>query len=162
MILMINIQNKREGSKMKEEIFIWLGLLIVFLIIEIITVGLTTIWMAGGTLVALFLCLAGFNLWCQIISFLIVSFILLLFTRPFAMKYINCHHEKTNYEQIIGKVVKITKKVDNLEETGATVVNGLEWTARTKNTGEILNPGDLAKVVEISGVKLIVEKYQEG
>lgn len=94
MILIINIQNKREGSKMKEEIFIWLGLLIVFLIIEIITVGLTTIWMAGGTLVALILCLAGFNLWCQIISFLIVSFILLLFTRPFAMKYINCHHEK--------------------------------------------------------------------
>ena len=101
MILMINIQNKREGSKMKEEIFIWLGLLIVFLIIEIITVGLTTIWMAGGTLVALILCLAGFNLWCQIISFLIVSFILLLFTRPFAMKYINCHHEKTNYEHVI-------------------------------------------------------------
>ena len=141
---------------MKEEIFIWLGLLIVFLIIEIITVGLTTIWMAGGTLVALIICLAGLNLWCQIISFLIVSFILLLFT------YINCHHEKTNYEQIIGKVVKITKKVDNLEETGAAVVNGLEWTARTKNTGEILNPGDFAKVVEISGVKLIVEKYQEG
>ena len=55
-----------------------------------------------------------------------------------------------------------TKKVDNLEETGVAVVNGLEWTARTKNTGEILNPGDLAKVVEISGVKLIVEKYQEG
>ena len=118
--------------------------------------------MAGGTLVALIICLAGLNLWCQIISFLIVSFILLLFTRPFAMKYINCHHEKTNYEQIIGKVVKITKKVDNLEETGAAVVNGLEWTARTKNTGEILNPGDFAKVVEISGVKLIVEKYQEG
>ena len=41
-------------------------------------------------------------------------------------------------------------------------MNGLEWTARTKNTGEILNPGDLAKVIEISGVKLIVEKYQEG
>ena len=55
----------------------------------------------------------------------------------------------------------IAPKVDNLEETGAAVVNGLEWTARTKNTGEILNPGDLAKVIEISGVKLIVEKYQE-
>ena len=153
--------NKREGRRMKEQVFIWLGLLILFLIIEIATIGLTTIWMAGGALIALILCLAGLNLWWQIAVFVIVSFILLFFTRPFAMKYINSHHEKTNYEGIIGKVVKITKKVDNLEETGTAVVNGLEWTTRAKRDGEILNPGELAKVVDISGVKLIVEKYEE-
>ena len=41
------------------------------------------------------------------------------------------------------------------------MVNGLEWTTRTELDGEILNPGDLAKVVNISGVKLIVKKYEE-
>lgn len=146
---------------MENTVYIWLGLLILFLIIEIATVGLTTIWMAGGALVALILELAGVNIWWQIWAFLIVSFILLVFTRPFAAKYINSHHEKTNYEGIIGKVVRITERVDNLQETGTAIVNGLEWTTRTEQNREVLQPGDLAKVVNISGVKLIVRKYEE-
>ena len=70
-------------------------------------------------------------------------------------------HEKTNYEGIIGKVVRITEKVDNLQQTGTAVVNGLEWTTRAERDDVILDPGDLAKVVNISGVKLIVKKYEE-
>lgn len=146
---------------MDREVILWLGLLIVFLVIEIATVGLTTIWPAGGALVALLLYAAGLNIWWQIGAFLLVTFLLLIFTRPFAVKYINSHHEKTNYEGVIGKVVRITEKVDNIQGTGTAVVNGLEWTTRTVKDGEILEPGDLAKVVNISGVKLIVEKYEE-
>ena len=139
-------------------VYVWLGL---FLVIEIATVGLTTIWMAGGALGALILDLAGLNLWWQIGAFLVVSFTMLVFTRPFVVKYINSHHEKTNYEGIIGKVVRITEKVDNLQQTGTAVVNGLEWTTRAERDDVILDPGDLAKVVNISGVKLIVKKYEE-
>ena len=146
---------------MEKEVILWLGLLIVFLVIEIATVGLTTIWPAGGALVALLLHLAGVGFWWQAGAFLVVSFLLLFFTRPFAVKYINSHHEKTNYEGIIGKVVRITETVDNIQETGIAIVNGLEWTTRTEKDGVILNPGDLAKVVNISGVKLIVEKFEE-
>lgn len=142
-------------------VYVWLGLLILFLVIEIATVGLTTIWMAGGALGALILDLAGLNLWWQIGAFLVVSFTMLVFTRPFVVKYINSHHEKTNYEGIIGKVVRITEKVDNLQQTGTAVVNGLEWTTRAERDDVILDPGDLAKVVNISGVKLIVKKYEE-
>ena len=142
-------------------VYVWLGLLILFLVIEIATVGLTTIWMAGGALGALILDLAGLNLWWQIGAFLVVSFTMLVFTRPFVVKYINSHHEKTNYAGIIGKVVRITEKVDNLQQTGTAVVNGLEWTTRAERDDVILNPGDLAKVVNISGVKLIVKKYEE-
>ena len=142
-------------------VYVWLGLLILFLVIEIATVGLTTIWMAGGALGALILDLAGLNLWWQIGAFLVVSFTMLVFTRPIVVKYINSHHEKTNYEGIIGKVVRITEKVDNLQQTGTAVVNGLEWTTRAERDDVILDPGDLAKVVNISGVKLIVKKYEE-
>lgn len=146
---------------MEKEILIWLGLLIVFLAVEIATVSLTSIWMAGGALVALLLNLAGLNIWWQVGAFFVVSFVLLVFTRPLVTKYVNSHHEKTNYEGIIGKVVRITETVDNLQGTGTAVANGLEWTTRTEQDGEILNPGDLAKVVNISGVKLIVKKYEE-
>ena len=135
-------------------VYVWLGLLILFLVIEIATVGLTTIWMAGGALGALILDLAGLNLWWQIGAFLVVSFTMLVFTRPFVVKYINS-------EGIIGKVVRITEKVDNLQQTGTAVVNGLEWMTRAERDDVILDPGDLAKVVNISGVKLIVKKYEE-
>lgn len=141
--------------------FVWLGLLVIFLLIEMATVGLVTIWMAGGALAALILELAGLSFWWQIWAFLIVSFALLIFTRPFAVKYINSHHEKTNYEEIIGKVVRITERVDNLKETGTAVINGLEWTARAERDEEIIEPGDQAEVVRISGVKVIVKKNEE-
>ena len=146
---------------MEREAFVWLGLLIVFLVIEIITVGLTSVWLAGGALAALLLNIAGLNLIWQVGAFFVVSFLLLFFTRPFAVKYINAHHEKTNYEGVIGKIVRVTETVDNLAQTGTAVVNGLEGTARAEKDEDVLEPGALAKVVSISGVKLIVKKYEE-
>lgn len=140
---------------------VWLVLLIVFLIIEIITVGLTSIWAAGGALVAMLLSLLHIPTGWQIAAFLLVTAILLYFTRPFAMKIINSKREKTNYEGIIGKTIRIVERVDNIAQTGMAVVNGQEWTVRGANDDEILEAGTLAKVVNISGVKLIVKKYEE-
>ena len=140
---------------------IWLGRFIILIIIEIFTVGLTTIWFAGGSLAALLANVLGADIPIQIAVFLIVSCVLLIFTRPWAMKYLNKKRVKTNYESEIGKVIKLTQRVDNMNETGKSVVNGQEWTVRSKDDGEILEAGTLAKVVAISGVKLIVEKYKE-
>lgn len=139
----------------------WLGLLIVLLVIEIITVGLTSIWAAGGALAALLLNILGFTLAWQIVAFFLVTFVLLYFTRPFAVKFINTQREKTNYEGIIGKTIRIAERVDNLSQTGMAVVNGQEWTVRAEKDGISLEPETLAKVVNISGVKLIVRKYEE-
>ena len=146
---------------MDTEAFVWLALLIIFLVVELITVGLTSIWLAGGALVALLFSVIGLDLVWQVVAFFVVSFLLLFFTRPFAMKYINARHEKTNYEGIVGKVVRITERVDNLQQTGHAVVNGMDWTARSEDDEEVLEVDSLAKVVEISGVKLIVKKYEE-
>ena len=139
----------------------WLGLLIILLIIEIITVGLTSIWAAGGALAALVLNILGLSLVWQVIAFFVVTFVLLIFTRPFAVRFINTQREKTNYEGIIGKTIRIAERVDNIRQTGMAVVNGQEWTVRAEEEQEILEPETLAKVVNISGVKLIVKKYEE-
>lgn len=139
----------------------WLALLIILLIIEIITVGLTSIWAAGGALAALILNILGIPLAGQIIVFFVVTFVLLYFTRPFAVKYINTQRVKTNYEGIIGKTIRITETVDNIRQTGTAVVNGQEWTVRAEKDGDILEPDTLAKVVNIAGVKLIVRRYEE-
>ncbi|MDE6956917.1 MAG: NfeD family protein [Lachnospiraceae bacterium] len=140
---------------------IWLALVIVLIVIEIFTVGLTTIWFAGGALAAIVINLLGLGMVWQIIAFLVVSGVLLFFTRPWALKYINSNRVKTNYEGVIGKVIRITEIVDNMNQTGKAVVNGQEWSVRSEQDKVILGEGTLAKVVKIEGVKLIVRVYEE-
>ena len=77
---------------------IWLALMIIFIVVEIITVGLTSIWFAGGAFASLILALAGWNPVIQIVLFFAVSFVLLFFTKPFVLKYVKPHNVKTNYE----------------------------------------------------------------
>lgn len=138
--------------------FIWIGAFIVFVIVEWMTVGLTSIWLAGGALVALGMQLLGVDFVWQLIAFFVVSFGLLAVTRPLAKKYLNANRVKTNYEEVIGKEVKVTERIDAMNGTGTAVVNGQEWTARAKNSQEIIEAGSLVRVLEIQGVKLIVEK----
>lgn len=139
----------------------WLVLFIVLLVVELFTVGLTTIWFAIGSLAALLTAHFGAGLPVQIIIFLVISCILLFFTRPWALKHINRRRTRTNYESNIGKIILITEKVDNLNQTGKSTVDGQEWTVRSQNDSETLEPGTKARVTGISGVKLIVEKYKE-
>ncbi len=140
---------------------VWLAVMIILIVIEIITVGLTTIWFAGGAIVAMIVSALGGGTVLQISMFLAVSFVLVVFTRPIALKYITSKRVKTNYEGIIGKIVRITQDVDNINGTGCAVVNGQEWTVRAADDDSKIATGSLAKVVNISGVKLIVEQYEE-
>lgn len=139
----------------------WLVVMAVLLVMEICTLGLTTIWFAGGALIATIAALLGAGFWTQVALFIVVSSLLLIFTRPWAMRYINNHKAKTNYEGLIGKVIKITETVDNFNQSGTAIVNGSEWTVRSKDDDVIIQPGDKAQIVNIKGVKLIVKRYLE-
>ena len=139
---------------MEREIFLWLGLMVVFLIIELATVGLTSIWFSGGAL-------AGAGMVIQIAVFVVISAVLVIFTRPFAAKYVNVHHVKTNCDELIGSVVKVTETVDNFAQTGTAIAQGKEWTARCRSDKDRIEKDSLAKVTAISGVKLILEKCKE-
>lgn len=140
---------------------VWLAAMIILIVIEIVTVGLTTIWFAIGALVAIIVAMFGGGLILQLAVFLIVSLGMLIFTRPLAIRYINNTRTRTNYEGIIGKIVRITQDVDNIAGQGCAVVNGQEWTVRAVEDKIKIAEGSLAKVVDIKGVRLIVEKYEE-
>lgn len=139
----------------------WIILFVVLLVVEIVTLGLTTIWFAGGALAGFIAANLAAPLWLQIVLFLVISLLLLFVTRPIAVKYLNQKRVKTNYEGVIGKVVKVTQKIDNFNATGTAVCNGQEWTARSEDEKAVFEPGSLVKVVNVSGVKLIVTEYKE-
>lgn len=139
-------------------IFVWLLLTIIFVIGELATVGLTSIWFAAGSLVALLAAVCGAGLAVQIILFLVVSIGLLFGTRPWAKRFINSRTQRTNADRAIGQVIRITERVSNMDQSGMAVVTGQEWTVRTRYDNEVIEVGEYARVLEISGVKLIVEK----
>lgn len=140
--------------------YVWLALVILFVIAECATVGLVSIWFAGGSLVAMFLAMAGAPWGWQVVVCLVVSLLLLILTRPIAMKHFNKKKTKTNYQSVIGEVVKITETVDNFNQTGAALADGKEWTVRTAEDGVIIEKGEPAMVVAVEGVKLLVKPYQ--
>lgn len=125
-----------------------------------ITAGLTTIWFAGGALVAAIACYAGANLTVQILLFLCVSLVLLIFTRPLAMKYFNKETIQTNANSLIGKKAVVIQEIDNLAQTGQVRINDIEWTARSADD-EKIGEGTVVTIEEIRGVKLIVKQNKE-
>ena len=139
--------------------FIWLAAFIFFLVVEVATVTLVSVWFAGGALVAFIVNIAGCdNILIQIAVFVGVSLVLLAITRPLASRFINKNIVKTNTDEIIGKRVKVLEKVDNINGTGLTKYNGVEWTVRSSDDNVTIREGEMVTVIEVSGVKLIVEK----
>lgn len=142
---------------MDRMMILWIIVLVVSIFIEALTMGLTSIWFAGGALAAVIIELLHGGLLLQVMVFLIVSLVLLFFTRPIAMKYFNKEREKTNSDKLIGKQAVVTDTIHNLKATGQVTVAGQEWTARSSDEEKCFEKGEIVKIVAIRGVKLIVE-----
>lgn len=141
----------------------WLIALVVFLVIEAATLGLATIWFAGGALVALIAAMCGAGLGIQVASFLVVSLVLLIFTRPFAVRFLSKDTLKTNVDRVIGMEGIVTEEISNLAGTGKVSLGGNIWTARTENEGGTIPVDAVVAVLRVEGVKLIVKvKEKEG
>lgn len=143
------------------EAIIWLGLVVVLLLTEALTMGLTTIWFAGGALLAFIVALFNGPLPLQVGVFIVVSMVMLIFTRPAATRFMNKKIEKTNVDSMIGKTGVVTEVIHNLQGTGRVAVNGIDWTARTKDENLVLEKDTVVKILKVDGVKLIVEQKTE-
>ena len=137
---------------------IWLVILIVLLVIEIITLGLSTIWFAGGALAAFIAALLGANTYLEIILFLAVSLVLLLFTRPVVMRYLNANKTATNVDSLIGEQAIVIKTINNLLGQGEILVGGVEWSARSADENDVIEKNAIVRILKVDGVKLIVER----
>ena len=139
----------------------WLILFVMLLVVEFVTMGLATIWFAGGALIAFIVALLADVLWLEIAVFCVGSFVLLFATRPLAVKWLNQDRAKTNVDNTIGKTAVVTKTIRNLHGEGEALLEGMTWTARTESDTAVVETGKLVKVLRVSGVKLIVEELPE-
>ncbi|MBC5735776.1 NfeD family protein [Lawsonibacter faecis] len=133
----------------------WAAALIVFAVVEGVTVGLVSIWFAIGSLAALITSVFTDNLLVQVIVFLAVSLVALLIIRPMARRATETRRVATNADRAIGAEGVVTEEIDNLKAQGQVTVAGVVWTARADGD-EVVPRGAKVRVLRIEGVKVIV------
>lgn len=134
---------------------LWFIALILFGVLEAVTVGLSSIWFAAGSLAALIACMLNAPVLVQVILFLAVSLLTLVLVRPLAQKYINNRYVPTNADRVIGATAVVTEAIDNLSNQGQVSVAGATWTARSQS-GIPIPVGTQVQVLRIEGVKVLV------
>ncbi len=135
---------------------VWLITLIVLMIGEALTVGLTFVWFAVGALGGLITAVLGGGIWLQVVVFLVLSGLSLALVRPVASRFLKSSHAPTNADRVIGKIAVVTEAVDNLLGKGLVSISGQVWTARSEHD-VVIPAGTEVKVLRIEGVKVFVE-----
>ena len=140
----------------------WLGAIVLFGVVELLTEGMVSIWFVAGSLAALLTCMSGWALGgltpeaTQVLAFAVVSAAALVLTRPLVRRFMTKPHIPTNSDRVLGMVAKVTEPVDNQRASGAVYVDGKTWTARSAD-GSVIPAGTQVKVQKIEGVKLLVQ-----
>lgn len=138
----------------------WLIAMVLFGVLEAVTVGLTSIWFALGALAGLIASAAGAPVLVQIVAFLGVSLIALGLVRPLAQRYVNDRKVATNADRVIGREAVVKEDIDNLKGQGQVTVSGVVWTARSESDTP-LPAGTRVRVLRIEGVKVIVSPMED-
>jgi len=139
---------------------VWLIIAFILAVIEVISLGLTTIWFAGGAAVAVVAALLGVPVPIQVVIFVVVSILLLVLTRPWAMKHFKSKLENTNIDAVIGKEAMVTKDISPFS-AGEAKLNGLTWVALSTDKNLTICAGTPARVDAVEGVKLIVTPVEQ-
>lgn len=141
-------------------IWVWLGAIVVFGVLEAATAGLVCIWFVAGAVAALLAAVLGTSIAVQTIAFVVVSVVALAVTRPLVRKFTDSKAQPTNLDRVIGQAAKVTEEVDNEKSAGAVYVDGKTWTARSVD-GTVIPAGEQVKVERMEGVKLFVRYVQK-
>lgn len=143
------------------ELIFWAVLFVVMVLLELLTLGLISIWFAVGAVAAMIAQFFGALFVIQTVIFLVVSVTLLYLLAPWARRYFNKDRMKTNAQSLIGKQAIITEPINNLQSRGRVIVDGMEWSARYSGDSGCAPEGTVVRIKDIQGVKLIVEDVQE-
>ena len=138
---------------------IWLALLILFVIMEAVTVQLLSTWFAAGALTAMIVNLLGGAVWLQVVVFFTVSIVLLVLLWPMARKHIKAKVVATNADALVGRVCTVTEEIDPVEG-GRVKVGDVTWSARSEQ-GKPIKAGAQVKVLKIQGAKVFVEERKK-
>lgn len=140
-----------------EMIWIWLAIVAVSLVVEFLTWDLTSIWFAAAGLVSLIMsAIEGISWVWQLVVFIVLSAVLMIFVRQICRKILLKSDVKTNADANVGKKIPLLKGISK-NENGEIKLNDVIWTAKSQNDEEIAE-GSEVEIIAIEGNKMIVKK----
>ena len=145
-----------KGGSTDMMTLIWIAAMVIFGVVEAITVGLTSIWFVVGSVAGLIAAICGGPIWLQLALFFVVSIVCLAATRPLVKKLLRQDVTATNADRVLGQTARVTESIDNAVPTGAVYVGGMTWTARSES-GQPIPRNAQVKIVRMEGVRLFVE-----
>lgn len=137
--------------------WVWVAVLVVSILIEIFTMSLTTVWCAISALPMIFISRTSLPVKWQILLFVILCAVLIIFTRPFAVKKLKIGKNKTNVDSLLGQEVLVVKKISEFQKGEVKVRGGIIWSASSESSKEIPS-GEHCVVEKIEGNTLVVRK----
>lgn len=136
---------------------VWIAVAVIFGIIEVLTLGILTVWFAIGAVFAAVAAILGMGFLGQFVVFLVSSIVLLYFTRPIAEKYLKIGEHKTNAESLIGEKAIIIQSFEK-GQTGQAKVRGQVWSCEDVLGRDSYKEGDEVIIVKIEGVRLLIKR----
>lgn len=139
--------------------FIWLGIAVVFGIVEAAAPALVCIWFCLGAAAAFIASLFVADVWVQIIVFVVVSCLMLLALRPFIRKNAKASPKDaiTNYDSYVGREVLVTQGIPAGQgRCGRVLLADVSWLARTAD-GSSVATGSRVVIKDVDSTVLVVE-----
>ena len=137
---------------------LWFLIFLILIIVEVLTINLSTVWFIIGSVFAFFSSFFTRNLNYQIIVFIVFTIISIILTKRFLTKVSNFKKINTNVDSIIGRTCLVTKDINNLLNQGEIVIDKNIWSALSKDDNVIIREGTKVKICDIKAVKVIVEE----
>ena len=145
-----------KGGSGDMSTIIWIAAIVIFGVVEAVTVGLVSIWFVIGSAAGLIAAALDAPIWLQVVVFFIVSIAALIATRPLVRQISKKGGAATNADRVLGGTARVTETIDNTIPSGEVYIDGKTWTARSQS-GAVIAPETLVTVIRLEGVKLYVD-----
>ena len=156
LLSLMALAHSMKGGSGGNMTFVWIAAIVIFGVVEVATVGLVSIWFVIGSAAGLIAAVLDAPIWLQVVVFFIVSIAALIATRPLVRKLGSKGGTATNADRVLGGTARVTETIDNTIPSGEVYIDGKTWTARSES-GAVIAPETLVKVIRLEGVKLYVD-----
>ncbi len=145
---------------MNNLMWFWLAVMVVCIVVEAATFALTTVWGAISALVMIFVSKTNMSLKWQLVLFLVMTIVLVLTTRPFAVKKLKLGKDKMNVNSMEGQEVLVIKKISKFEKAEVKAKNGVIWSAKNADEQDDseISEGSVCVISNVDGNTLSVKR----
>ena len=135
----------------------WLIFALFLFLAEIFTAGFVLAAFGVGALAGALASFFGLTLPWQILVFIIVSVIAVIYSRRFAERVTGESSVKVGVDRVLGKKAVVLETIDPLEATGRVRIDREEWRAESSDS-QVIPAESIVEVVGVEGTRVLVRE----